>query len=77
MKPTHDDIKRLLGDLDDHAIAEIEGTGATMTELEEVAAHLAQEDDVMGELRRPLSGRALTIHDLVRSYEDPGGDEDR
>jgi len=69
MKPTYDDIRRLFGQLNDHAIAEIEGTGATLTELEEVAAHLAEEDDVMGDLRRTLSGRALTIYNLVRSYE--------
>ena len=46
MTPAYADIKRLLGDLDDHAIAEIEGSGITMSQLEEVAAHLAQETDV-------------------------------
>jgi len=72
MKPTYDDIRRLFGQLNDHAIAEIEGTGATLTELEEVAAHLAEEDDVMGDLRRTLSGRALTIYNLVQSYDTQG-----
>ncbi|NNK77279.1 MAG: hypothetical protein HKP40_01070 [Litoreibacter sp.] len=76
MKPTYEDIRRLLGELDDHAIAEIEGTGVTISELEEVAAHLAQETDVMGDLRRTLSGRPLTIYNLVQSYE-ARDDEDR
>ncbi|MGB5557817.1 MAG: hypothetical protein WBN04_07375 [Paracoccaceae bacterium] len=76
MKPTYDDIKRLLGTLDDHAIAEIEGTGATMTEFEEVAAFLAQETDVMGDLRRTLSGRIATVYNLVRKY-DARWEEDR
>ena len=76
MKPTYDDIKRLLGTLDDHAIAEIEATGATMTELEEVAALLAQETDVMGDLRRTLSGRAATVYNLLRKY-DARWEEDR
>ena len=76
MKPTYDDIKRLFGDLDDHTIAEIEASGATMNELEEVVAYLAQETDVMGDLHRSLSGRALTIYDLLRSqdaqWDEPG-----
>lgn len=69
MKPSYDDIKRLFGNLDDHTIAEIEGSGATMNELEEVVAYLAQETDVMGDLRRGLSGRALTIYNLLRSQD--------
>ncbi|MDQ2089898.1 hypothetical protein [Marimonas arenosa] len=76
MKPKYDDIKRLFGDLDDHTIAEIEASGATMNELEEVVAYLAQETDVMADLRRSLSGRALAIYDLLRSqdarWDEPG-----
>ncbi len=76
MKATYDDIKRLLGDLDDHTVAEIEGTGLTIVELEEVSAHLAQETDVMGDLRKPLTGRALTVYNLLRRQEAQW-DEDR
>ena len=69
MKPTYDDIKRLLGDLDDHMIAEIENMELSISELEEVSAHLAEETDVMGELRKPLTGRALRVYDLLRRQE--------
>ena len=69
MKPSYDDIKRLLGDLDDHTIAEIESIGVTISELEEISAHLAQETDVMGEMRKPLTGRALTVYELLRRQE--------
>ena len=76
MKPTYEDIKQLFGDIDDHTIVEIEGSGATINELEEVVAYLAQETDVMGDLRRSLSGRALMIYDLLRSqdaqWDEPG-----
>jgi hypothetical protein len=41
-----------------------------MIELEEVAAHLADETDVMGELERPLTGRALRIFRLLRRDEE-------
>ena len=69
MAPAYADIKRLLGDLDDHAIAEIEGSGITMSQLEEVAAHLAQETDVMSGLRKPLSGVTLEVYRLVGMQE--------
>ncbi|TMM54225.1 hypothetical protein [Sulfitobacter sabulilitoris] len=69
MTPTYQDITRLLGDLDDHTVAQIEGSGATLSELEEIAAHLAQETDVMGDLRKPLTGRALTVYTLLRQQE--------
>lgn len=76
MKPTYDEIKRLFGDLEDHTVVEIESSGATMNELEEVAAFLAQETDVMGDLRRNLSGRALVIYNLLRrqdaQWDEPG-----
>ncbi len=76
MKTTYDDIKRLLGDLDDHTVAEIEGIGLTISELEEVSAHLAQETDVMGDLRKPLTGRVLAVYNLLRRQEAQW-DEDR
>lgn len=69
MKTTYDDIKRLLGDLDEDTIAEIQGIGLTISELEEFSAHLAQETDVMGELRKPLTGRPLTVYNLLRRQE--------
>lgn len=69
MKPTYDEIKRLFGDLNDHTIVEIEASGATTSELQDVAAYLAQETDVMGDLRRPLTGRALEVFTLLRSLD--------
>ena len=66
MKPAYDEIKRLLGDIDDHTIAEIEASGITLSELEEVAAHLADQTDVMGGLRRPLTGAALAVFEILQ-----------
>ena len=65
-----EEVKRLFGDIDAHNMAEVIESGATMTELEEVAAHLADETDVMGELERPLTGRALRIYELLRHDRD-------
>jgi hypothetical protein len=76
MKPTYDEIKRLFGDLNDHMIAEIKGGEATMSELQEVAAYLAQENDPMGEPRPQLSGRSLAVFELLRRL-DARWEEDR
>ncbi|MFC2968238.1 hypothetical protein [Acidimangrovimonas pyrenivorans] len=70
MKITREEVRRILGDISDHMVVEILATGATETDLQEAAAHLAQETDVMGELERPLTGRALQIYTLVRSLDE-------
>ena len=66
----YEEVKRLFGDINEHQVAEIIASGATMTELEEVAAHLADETNVMGELERPLTGRALRIFRMLRRDEE-------
>ncbi len=76
MKLTHDEVRRIFGDISDHVVVEILSSGATMSDLQEVAAHLAQETDVMGELERPLTGTALTIYNMLRREEE-AWDEDR
>lgn len=69
-RATSSDVKHLFGDIDEHKVAEIFESGASVAELEEVAAHLALESDVMGELERPLTGRALRIYELLRRDEE-------
>jgi len=67
---THHDIVRLLGDMNDHSIVEILETGANMEQLEEAAAWLAGENDVMGDARLPLEGTAARVYDiLIRDIE--------
>lgn len=75
MKATHDEIQRLFGDISDSLTAEIIQSGATIAELEEVAAHLAQETDVMGELEKPLTGRALRIFTMLDQEADKWSEE--
>lgn len=72
MPVTSRDVRRLLGDLDAHKMAEIIGSGATLAELEQVAFHLSRQTDVMADRQQPLSGRALRIYELVRRDEDLG-----
>lgn len=77
-QPTRQDIARLFGSVSDETIVEILATEATYGELEEVALRLAQEDDVLGELRRPLVGSAARAYEiLVRADDFPSGDREQ
>ena len=70
MKISSQDVRRLFRDIDDHKVAEIVASGATLAELEQVAAYLARQTDVMGEMERPLTGRAARIYELLRRDEE-------
>lgn len=74
-KPTHDDIVHLLGPLSDQVVADIIKVDATYADLEAVALRLAQEDDVLGEARRPLTGPSARVYDIVKSAEDYGDEQ--
>lgn len=75
MKATHEEVNRLFGDISDHLAVEIIESGATISELEEVAAHLAQETDVMGELEKPLTGRALRVFTILNQEAEKWAEE--
>lgn len=64
------DVVRLFGDIEDHKIVEILATGASFREMEEAAAWLVREDDVMGNLRRPLTGKAARVYEIVGREEE-------
>lgn len=66
-QPTADDVQRLFGPVADHTVVEILETGASLSDLEHVAMLLAQEDDVMGDMRRPLTGATARVFDIVMS----------
>jgi len=68
-KLSHDDVIHLLGPLSDQAVADILKLEASYADLEAVAMRLAQEDDVLGEARRPLTGASAQVYDIVRSVE--------
>lgn len=74
--PTHADVLHLCGDIADWKVAAILATGADLDEIEAAVAWDAGEDDVMGEERRPLSGAAAAVYDILIADEDYG-DEDR
>ncbi|HSM40403.1 MAG TPA: hypothetical protein VK862_06605 [Afifellaceae bacterium] len=77
-QPTHGDIVSLFGELSDHTIVEILETRANLEQLEEAAAWLSGETDVMGEARLPLEGPAARVYDIIRrdpEFENRSGQE--
>ncbi|MDR3471336.1 MAG: hypothetical protein P4M09_06560 [Devosia sp.] len=64
-RPNADDVRRLCGSVTDQQIAAILATGARLDEIETAVAWVAGEDDVMGEERRPLAGRAGAVYDIL------------
>jgi len=74
--PGREDIIRLLGLVSDHTVVEILALDPAFGDLETVAVFIAQEDDVLGEARIPLSGKAARIYDIL--MRDPSNlDDDR
>ncbi len=67
---TREDIVHLFGDIDDLRITEILATGATYEQLEEAAMWVANEDDVAGKLRKPLSGVVSEIYEIITRDEE-------
>ena len=66
-----EDLKRLLGDIDDDKIVEILDLEPTIAEVEEAVAWCLGESDVMGSARKPLRGKAARIFEILNA-----GDED-
>jgi phosphoglycolate phosphatase-like HAD superfamily hydrolase len=67
---TPQDVRHIVGDLDDAKIAAILATDATVEELEEAAAWASGESDVMGDLERPLEGVVATVYDILMTGEE-------
>ena len=74
--PTRENVVHLLGDVSDHKVVEILKTGATLEDLEEAAAWLAGESDVMGEERLPLTGAAAKVYEIIARDELPERERD-
>jgi hypothetical protein len=70
---TRDDITRACGRVDDVTIAEIIGTGATVDELAEAQAWIANDEPLMNAGKPLPSGR---VGELVGILSELASDED-
>jgi hypothetical protein len=72
---TRDDVTKAVGPVDDVTVAEIIGTGATVDELAEAQAWIANDEPLMNDGRPLASGRVRELVDILADLE-PGEDED-
>lgn len=72
---TRDDITAAFGQIDDVTIAEIIGTGATVEELAEAKAWLANDEPLMNAGKPLATGRVRELVDILSELE-PDEDED-
>jgi hypothetical protein len=73
---TRHDIAEALGPLDDVTVAEIIGTGATVSELAEAQAWLANDEPLMNAGRPLATGRVRELIDILEEIE-PEEDEEQ
>jgi hypothetical protein len=66
---TRDDVVKAIGPADDVTIAEIIGTGATVDELAEAQAWIANDEPLMNEGRPLAIGRVRELVDILADLE--------
>lgn len=70
-KTSFESIVTLCGQLPDWKILAIEKSGASLRDLEVALAWAADESDVMGDARLPLTGTALAVYEILMAGEEP------
>lgn len=67
---TREDVRRICGDIADHKVVSILESGARIDELEEAVAWVAAGEDISGEHRLPVSGKAEQLCGILLADED-------
>ena len=75
MQITREDVARAVSGADDVTIAQIIGTGATVDELAEAQAWLANDEPMLNAGKPLATGRVRELVDIL-SELDPSEDED-
>ena len=76
MRPiTRDDAIRAVSGADDVAIAQIIGTGATIEELAEAQAWIANDEPLMNAGRPLPSGRVGELVDILKELDEVDDDD--
>jgi hypothetical protein len=71
---TRDDVTAAIGQVDDVTIAEIIGTGATVEELAEAKAWIANDEPLLNAGKPLATGRVRELIDILSEFE-PEEDE--
>jgi len=74
---TRDDVSRTITGADDATIAQIIGTGATVDELAEALAWMANDEPMMNAGRPLATGRVRELVDILAELEPDEDDDGR
>jgi len=77
MQITREDVAKVVGGADDVTIAQIIGTGATVDELAEAQAWLANDEPMLNAGRPLATGRIRELVDILSELEPNEDDDDR
>jgi hypothetical protein len=77
MQLTREDVARVVGVADDVTIAQIIGTGATVEELAEAQAWLANDEPMMNAGRPLATGRVRELVDILSELDASEDEEER
>jgi hypothetical protein len=72
---SRDDVVKAVDRADDVTIAQIIGTGATVEELAEAQAWLANDEPMINDLRPLAQGRVRELADILSELEEDGEEE--
>ncbi len=72
---TRDDVTKAISGADDVTIAQIIGTGATVDELAEAQAWIANDEPMINDLRPLAHGRVRELVDILSELEEREEDE--
>jgi hypothetical protein len=67
---THDDLLRIVGDIDERDALEILALHPTIAEIEEAAVWAVGNGDVLAKTGRPLTGIAAEIFEILTADEE-------
>ena len=71
---TREDVTAAIGQVDDVTIAEIIGTGATVAELAEATAWVANDEPLINAGKPLATGRVRALVDILSELEPPEDD---
>lgn len=73
---SREDVTKAIPGADDVTIAEIIGTGATVEELAEARAWLANDEPMINDLRPLAHGRVRELVDILSELEEDGEEDE-
>ena len=67
---THDDLLRILGEIDERKALDILALHPTVADIEEAAIWVGGDGDVLAKAGQPLTGIAAEIFDILTADEE-------